>query len=361
MTDDTQISEKSQGILDVGSHCAYCTNVDFLPFTCDGCGKVFCSDHRQPFSHECKQEIAKEKERLKALAAYASGHGPMPASKSSTASQPKKTTLPQSKASTKKPTLQEQREIAQKRYDEANKQRNAAKKEATEKTSKNNMAALEKLRNLLGSKSSSSIPSSSSKSSSSSKWSFGGITSSKYSSSGLTKAETKTPLTSSKTASKLSASALIQLKKEAKPLDPNRPTNVAINGCATPSEVNPGRRYLVLVAYGSVIGPYSAEATLSPGGSGTATPNSSNSKSDLTKRDTKTATVYMANNIVIGKIVDRAVETLRVPKTKTDKETNEIKRAALFWNNEFLPYNEKLNKVVGGAIKDGDRLTIKYA
>eukprot|EP00246_Nothoceros_aenigmaticus_P012936 TRINITY_DN4208_c0_g1_i1.p1 TRINITY_DN4208_c0_g1~~TRINITY_DN4208_c0_g1_i1.p1 ORF type:complete len:270 (-),score=11.23 TRINITY_DN4208_c0_g1_i1:508-1317(-) len=39
----------------LGEHCevADCNLVDFLPFTCDRCSKVFCLDHRTYGSHEC--------------------------------------------------------------------------------------------------------------------------------------------------------------------------------------------------------------------------------------------------------------------------------------------------------------------
>lgn len=42
-----------RGILNVGSHCHTCNNIDFLPFKCDECGHDFCSTHRTPESHGC--------------------------------------------------------------------------------------------------------------------------------------------------------------------------------------------------------------------------------------------------------------------------------------------------------------------
>eukprot|EP00999_Lentomonas_sp_LEN2_P003016 NODE_872_length_1140_cov_305.366239_g830_i0.p1 GENE.NODE_872_length_1140_cov_305.366239_g830_i0~~NODE_872_length_1140_cov_305.366239_g830_i0.p1 ORF type:complete len:306 (-),score=2.10 NODE_872_length_1140_cov_305.366239_g830_i0:142-1059(-) len=41
--------------LKIGSHCALpgCRQLDFLPFTCDGCGKTYCLDHRMQAQHEC--------------------------------------------------------------------------------------------------------------------------------------------------------------------------------------------------------------------------------------------------------------------------------------------------------------------
>jgi len=40
---------------DVGSHCsfAYCKQLDFLPFLCNGCGRLFCRIHRRPDDHKC--------------------------------------------------------------------------------------------------------------------------------------------------------------------------------------------------------------------------------------------------------------------------------------------------------------------
>ncbi|KAJ0099643.1 hypothetical protein Patl1_21975 [Pistacia atlantica] len=39
---------------DLGRHCQLpdCHQLDFLPFTCDGCQKVFCLEHRLSKSHE---------------------------------------------------------------------------------------------------------------------------------------------------------------------------------------------------------------------------------------------------------------------------------------------------------------------
>ncbi|KAI3784763.1 hypothetical protein L1987_43868 [Smallanthus sonchifolius] len=40
---------------DLGKHCqlADCKQLDFLPFKCDGCHKVFCVEHRSYKSHDC--------------------------------------------------------------------------------------------------------------------------------------------------------------------------------------------------------------------------------------------------------------------------------------------------------------------
>lgn len=40
-------------MLDVGTHCAFCRELDFLPFHCSGCDKDFCAAHRHPSDHLC--------------------------------------------------------------------------------------------------------------------------------------------------------------------------------------------------------------------------------------------------------------------------------------------------------------------
>ncbi|CAN6602911.1 CDC48-associated ubiquitin-like/zinc finger protein 1 [Trichomonascus vanleenenianus] len=52
----SDLEEKSKGILNIGSHCHLCNNIDFLPFTCDECGFNFCQTHRVPESHGCKRK-----------------------------------------------------------------------------------------------------------------------------------------------------------------------------------------------------------------------------------------------------------------------------------------------------------------
>ncbi|KAG8384782.1 hypothetical protein BUALT_Bualt04G0154300 [Buddleja alternifolia] len=45
---------------ELGSHCQhiYCRQLDFLPFTCNACRKVFCLDHRSYKSHDCPKSDA---------------------------------------------------------------------------------------------------------------------------------------------------------------------------------------------------------------------------------------------------------------------------------------------------------------
>lgn len=42
------------GMLDVGTHCYYCKQLDFLPFHCNKCKHDFCTKHRLPESHHCE-------------------------------------------------------------------------------------------------------------------------------------------------------------------------------------------------------------------------------------------------------------------------------------------------------------------
>lgn len=54
----------------VGKHCQleYCNQLDFLPFKCQSCGKIFCSDHRAEDSHKCANAGAWAERRRRALA-----------------------------------------------------------------------------------------------------------------------------------------------------------------------------------------------------------------------------------------------------------------------------------------------------
>lgn len=39
-------------LMEIGEHCAFCGQIDFLPFKCS-CKSSFCSQHRQPEAHNC--------------------------------------------------------------------------------------------------------------------------------------------------------------------------------------------------------------------------------------------------------------------------------------------------------------------
>ncbi|CAI4035959.1 hypothetical protein SMKI_14G1690 [Saccharomyces mikatae IFO 1815] len=57
--------KKETGMLDVGKHCAYCRQLDFLPFHCSFCNEDFCSKHRLKEDHHCSWLLEHE-EALKA-------------------------------------------------------------------------------------------------------------------------------------------------------------------------------------------------------------------------------------------------------------------------------------------------------
>lgn len=46
------------GMLDVGTHCHYCKQLDFLPFNCAFCHFNFCELHRTQEHHHCTKLIA---------------------------------------------------------------------------------------------------------------------------------------------------------------------------------------------------------------------------------------------------------------------------------------------------------------
>ena len=49
----------------LGKHCHFCNQRDYLPFKCDDCKYYFCKDHRQRNDHKCKQKIKKLKKNKK--------------------------------------------------------------------------------------------------------------------------------------------------------------------------------------------------------------------------------------------------------------------------------------------------------
>ncbi|SCV02940.1 LAME_0H06436g1_1 [Lachancea meyersii CBS 8951] len=51
------------GMLDVGTHCSFCRQLDFLPFHCKYCNGDFCGAHRTPQKHRC--EVWAEQEKTK--------------------------------------------------------------------------------------------------------------------------------------------------------------------------------------------------------------------------------------------------------------------------------------------------------
>ncbi|KAH8963746.1 hypothetical protein BDL97_04G028500 [Sphagnum fallax] len=47
---------------DLGKHCSeeLCHQLDFLPFKCDACSKIFCLEHRSYKSHNCSKATVKD-------------------------------------------------------------------------------------------------------------------------------------------------------------------------------------------------------------------------------------------------------------------------------------------------------------
>ena len=43
---------------DIGAHCSFCNKRDYLPFTCNGCSKIFCLKHKTTSSHNCSSPPA---------------------------------------------------------------------------------------------------------------------------------------------------------------------------------------------------------------------------------------------------------------------------------------------------------------
>lgn len=58
--------------MNIGKHCHYCRQLDFLPFTCSDCGDVFCTDHRTPDAHRCSRALAENNGALAGTLAGAS-------------------------------------------------------------------------------------------------------------------------------------------------------------------------------------------------------------------------------------------------------------------------------------------------
>lgn len=55
---DSHIQPKSSnpdhGVMDIGKNCAFCNQLDFLPFVCEYCKQTFCEQHRRLEAHQCK-------------------------------------------------------------------------------------------------------------------------------------------------------------------------------------------------------------------------------------------------------------------------------------------------------------------
>ncbi len=60
--------------LDIGAHCDFCKQHDFLPFKCEDCGLNFCLKHKEATKHECSHIYCKYTEEKKNEDAF-SMHG----------------------------------------------------------------------------------------------------------------------------------------------------------------------------------------------------------------------------------------------------------------------------------------------
>lgn len=379
------MSEPTQnGLLDIGKACSFCDNIDFLPYVCDLCGLTFCGDHRSTLSHRCSKAPAVDSHFP------SNSPSPDPSSKSSRITPVKITidkpqsqggrTLRESAKPLKAPELEKQRAEAQRRSQQDNQKRLQAleqQKIAESKKKEGNAAAIDKIKSLLGgggpSKNLNSKPVAKKatvgekeplKQQLNPRSIISNLTSNNSNSTSNSNSEPKSNTRSwslfagsgrsltnkpGQTSTKISAAALAQLRRSAKPLDPNT-QNAAINGSLSVNDPK-ARRYIVLVAYGSVIGKLDDGVT------------SSNNGNEEDKGNTKSLTVHTAKDILVGRLVDKAVEVLRIPKTKNiDPNGPDPKtaKAALFLEGEMLQYNEKLDKALEGKIKDGDRLVVKY-
>lgn len=45
--------ERVKGLMDIGKNCSECHALDFLPYTCEHCHRVFCANHRKLDAHNC--------------------------------------------------------------------------------------------------------------------------------------------------------------------------------------------------------------------------------------------------------------------------------------------------------------------
>lgn len=52
-------------MLDVGVHCKFCRQLDFLPFKCSSCGFEYCADHRSRDAHRCTGIEESKKDEIK--------------------------------------------------------------------------------------------------------------------------------------------------------------------------------------------------------------------------------------------------------------------------------------------------------
>ncbi|SCU87849.1 LAFA_0E09208g1_1 [Lachancea sp. 'fantastica'] len=56
------MTDAETGMLDVGTHCKFCRQLDFLPFHCEYCKGDFCGAHRTRQQHQCETWNESEKQ-----------------------------------------------------------------------------------------------------------------------------------------------------------------------------------------------------------------------------------------------------------------------------------------------------------
>lgn len=72
---DMTSTKRETGMLEVGTHCGYCRQLDFLPFHCTYCNGDFCSTHRLKESHHCNWLLEQEKTKQNASNLGKNGNG----------------------------------------------------------------------------------------------------------------------------------------------------------------------------------------------------------------------------------------------------------------------------------------------
>lgn len=56
MTSLFMTKQQDSTMLDIGKHCYKCQKLDFLPFSCEFCGHIYCEGHRSLQSHGCEDK-----------------------------------------------------------------------------------------------------------------------------------------------------------------------------------------------------------------------------------------------------------------------------------------------------------------
>lgn len=377
------IDHIQNGLLDIGETCSFCNHIDFLPYTCDLCKLTFCGDHRGTLSHRCSeaptiQSHFPSKRLSPELSEIISNKLNISNSFDRKASQGR--TISEKYKFINSSDLEKQRAEAQIRSQRENEKRLKAI-EQSQKTSQAakqqaNAIALDKLKQLL---SGPAKTTNTARTPPVAKKGFSLNESTKEQHLNTTQTTTSNPNSrlwsffgNSGNSSKgrqiksnptVSPEKLSELKRIAKPLDPNT-RNSSINGSASVVDPNDpkAKRYIVLVVHKSETEPLGSNLF---NNNNSQNANESTGQAAQEKEVAKLMVVHTARDILVGRLVDKAIEALRIPKTKrvnvatSSDETKDL-TAALFLKDTMIPYSQKLNKVFDGGIQDGDHLVIKY-